>query len=303
METSTTTQAASGGSPAAQILSGGDMALVADVLTNRESQIAANGNLSIAATTATNEGIDLLKTTTSTTSEFLYNSHWEGDWFGCGCAVVDRTGTVTYPRVTKKTTIGAIFGTIEAGGTLSANVSGYLKNNAVRGGAGQIGLTSGPAIASAEVSNSTAATQNDQTGPTAATGPGATVSLDTLNVSITGLTGRKATFAAAASPDVPYVIETRSQFLDPSKFLGSDYFLKQLGGYNPEANLKRLGDAYFEYRLVAEQLFAQTGKNGLSGQNDPYLAMQSLYDNALAQKKALSLTPGIALVCRSGFAP
>ncbi|WP_107675999.1 hemagglutinin repeat-containing protein [Agrobacterium sp. LAD9] len=131
--------------------------------------------------------------------------------------------------------------------------------------------------------------------PVAIAVPRAVVPLEELNVSIEALTGRKAIFEAAASPSMPFVIETRSQFIDPSKFLGSDYFLSRIGGYRPEANIKRLGDGYFEYRLVADQIFAKTGGRTIGSDVDPARMMQSLYDNAVDEQRSLGLSGGISL--------
>ncbi len=131
--------------------------------------------------------------------------------------------------------------------------------------------------------------------PVAIVVPRAVVSLEELNVSIEALTGRKAVFEVAASPSMPFVIETRSQFIDPSKFLGSDYFLSRIGGYRPEANIKRLGDSYFEYRLVADQIFAKTGSRTIGSDADPARMMQSLYDNAIDEQRELGLSGGISL--------
>lgn len=55
---------------------------------------------------------------------------------------------------------------------------------------------------------------------------------------------------------------------------------------------KRLGDAYYEYRLISEQIFELTGDGSLIDVDDPNAQMQRLYDNAIAQQDPLGLELG-----------
>ncbi|WP_208432122.1 S-layer family protein, partial [Bartonella alsatica] len=104
-----------------------------------------------------------------------------------------------------------------------------------------------------------------------------------------GLSSVKTELSGSQSPDVPFLVETRPDFVNPSKFLGSDYFLKRVGNYKPEQVFKRLGDAYYEYRLVGEQIFELTGNRTLLDVEDPNAQMQRLYDNAVEQQGPLGL--------------
>ncbi len=51
-------------------------------------------------------------------------------------------------------------------------------------------------------------------------------------------------------------------------------------------------DAYFEYRLVGEQIFELTGNRTLLDVEDPNAQMQRLYDNAVEQQGPLGLVLG-----------
>ena len=65
---------------------------------------------------------------------------------------------------------------------------------------------------------------------------------------------------------------------------------------DPLATQKRLGDNFYENRLVRESIFTQTGKRYLSDTiNDDYTQYKYLMDNALNQRVALNLTPTVAL--------
>ena len=184
----------------------------------------------------------------------------------------------------------------------------------MRGGAGQIGLSSGDKALGAATpgaggrlsvpqvplgpQSELPQSELPQSGlpqPLVPELPRASVTLDMLAVGVGALLDRKATFAPATSPDTPFLIETRTAFIDPGKFLGSDYFLGSIGGYNPDMALKRLGDAYVEYRLIQDQIFNLTGSRWLGSASDPYAQMQALYNNAVDMQASLGLTIGVAL--------
>jgi hypothetical protein len=220
-------------------------------VANRYSQIAANGNIAVTAGSLANTGRDLVQTVLTedqTRNIFAY----------CGrrilgiCFSTDYSTWFTTTTDTSSATIGALYGTITAGGTLAATVSGYLNNDAVRGAAGQIGLGSGNRVpASGAAPGNPGATG---TGISFGTGAGivaggvalqtarATISSQTLELGIADITGRSALFLTVADPAMPFRVETRPGFVDPAKFLGSDYMIKRLG-YDSDQTLRRLGDA------------------------------------------------------------
>jgi filamentous hemagglutinin len=274
-------ETATANGPASQLLAGGDITIDTGTLTNSYSQIAANGDISMTAASIMNEGRDLIETVETTAVTQHSERYCARRIFGI-CVDHDTRHWTTTDSSTSSRTYDAVFGTIEAGGTLSANVTGYLNNNAVRGQAGQIGLSSGDrALSAADVASASQARN--------------LANLLAIDVSINALLGRQATFQQVAAPNMPYLIETRSEFIDASKFLGSDYFLKTIGSYDPNQPLKRLGDAYVEYRLIRDQIFNLTGSRALGSGLDPYKLMQALYDNAADAQQELGLTFGVSL--------
>ena len=92
-----------------------------------------------------------------------------------------------------------------------------------------------------------------------------------------------------------FLIETRSQFIDVSRYVSSDYFLNQLQGYNPDETIRRLGDAYAETRFILAQIYEQTKRHISLSPKDTSALITTLYDNAVQQQQALNLTAGIAL--------
>jgi len=277
----TTHETATLNGPAAQLLAGGNITIDTETLTNSYSQIAAGGDIAIKAGSVLNEGRDLIETITTTAVTHHSQRYCSSRIFKWCIKHKTRHWTTT-DTSTASSTLDAIFGTIEAGGTLLADVSGYLANNAVREQAGQIGLSSGDrALSAADIDKAAQARDTAQ--------------LSAIDVSIDALLGRQATFQQVADPNMPYLIETRSEFIDPSRFLGSDYFLNLIGGYNPDMPLKRLGDAYVEYRLIRDQIFNLTGSRAFGSNLDPNELMQLLYDNAAEASQELELSFGVAL--------
>lgn len=94
------------------------------------------------------------------------------------------------------------------------------------------------------------------------------------------------------SPD--YLVETDPRFVDYRKWLGSDYMLRELG-INQENIQKRLGDGFYEQRLLREQIAKLTGHRFLDGYRNDEEQFKALMNNGLTAAKSFNLTPGIAL--------
>ena len=95
-------------------------------------------------------------------------------------------------------------------------------------------------------------------------------------------------------PGFSYLIETNVKFIDKSRFLGSEYFFKRLG-FNPNRNVRLLGDAFYETKLVNKAILEGTGRRYLGDYNSDKEQMQALYDNATNEQANLNLSLGIAL--------
>ncbi len=315
---------------AAQILVGRHLTVHAGDIRNSYSLIAANGNIEMQGDTLLNEGRDLIEKTKIVTETHRREKNCKtfGN-LGCTTGGIKDEGHYTDTKTTTRT-YDAVYGTIEAGGTLDVKVTDTLDNHAVREGAGQIGLSSGnkglsgvkntdvdgfkPSISYSSGDKGLAGGQIPDFD-----GSKPLISNDRLDGIINGLKGHKGLFAPSTktpapesiqvptqdglnsvkteldqtqTPDVPFLVETRPDFINPSKFLGSDYYLKKIGNYKPEHVFKKLGDAYFEYRLVGEQIFELTGNRTLLDVEDPNAQMQRLYDNAVEQQDPLGLVLG-----------
>lgn len=101
-------------------------------------------------------------------------------------------------------------------------------------------------------------------------------------------------FVTNDAPNHPYLVETNPEFTQYLNFISSDYFLDKLG-LDPEKTATRLGDGFYETRLIRDAVFASTGRRYLDGQHNDLDQFKYLMDNAIAEQNDLDLAVGIAL--------
>ncbi|MEJ6455204.1 hemagglutinin repeat-containing protein [Fusobacterium nucleatum] len=95
-------------------------------------------------------------------------------------------------------------------------------------------------------------------------------------------------------PGFSYLVETNINFIDKSRFYGSDYFFKRIG-FNPNKDIRLLGDSFYETKLINRAILEGTGRRFLSGYVSEKEQMKALYDNAATEQEDLKLSLGIAL--------
>ncbi|WP_417695936.1 hemagglutinin repeat-containing protein [Pseudomonas sp.] len=91
-----------------------------------------------------------------------------------------------------------------------------------------------------------------------------------------------------------YLIETNPALTDMRRFMSSDYLLTNLG-YDPDTAAKRLGDGFYEQRLIQQAVIARTGQRFLDGQTSDDGMFKYLMNNAIASKDSLNLSLGVSL--------
>jgi filamentous hemagglutinin len=91
-----------------------------------------------------------------------------------------------------------------------------------------------------------------------------------------------------------YLVETSPLLTDLKQFMSSDYLLAGLG-YNPDESAKRLGDGFYEQRLLQQAVVVATGQRFLAGQTSDEQMFKYLMDNAIASKQQLNLAVGVGL--------
>jgi len=102
-----------------------------------------------------------------------------------------------------------------------------------------------------------------------------------------------ALFAQHTAPASPFLVVTDERFTNRDKFISSDYLLDRVG-YDPAQVHKRLGDGFYEQRLVREQVLALTGKASVRGE-DAMAQYQQLMNNGSQVAQDFHLVPGVAL--------
>lgn len=100
-------------------------------------------------------------------------------------------------------------------------------------------------------------------------------------------------FSQHTATGSPYLIVTDERFTSKSKFISSDYLLERVG-YDPSQVHKRLGDGFYEQRLVREQVLKLTGRPSVNGW-DAMAQYQELMNNGSKVAQDFHLVPGVAL--------
>lgn len=303
----------------AVIRSGGAMRIGTDNLKNHYGSIAAGGNLSIVGLTATAK-VENLAQTLFRTHEFNNVGHTYSN---------ER---VTWSNETISEEIGRIGGSITSGGTLVIDV-GDLSNlnqgrnapNVQNGSAmanlnlqGPKALPDGPGHGGAQGPGQSTGTGAERALAQAADAAGTQQGSSVGGVSgNTGTSGPRVVAASGGSPDriamgapdtrAPsaslfnvnpngghYLVETDPRFTDHKTWLSSDHLLGQMG-YSPDTVQKRLGDGYYEQKLVREQIGQLTGRRFLDGYASDEAQYRALLEAGATVASEWGLRPGVAL--------
>ncbi|MBQ9724970.1 MAG: S-layer family protein, partial [Neisseriaceae bacterium] len=98
-------------------------------------------------------------------------------------------------------------------------------------------------------------------------------------------------YSSNKNPNAP-LIESDPAFTDYRNWLSGQYMLDRL---DPNNLHKRIGDGYYEQRLINEQVAQLTGYRYLGGYTDDEEQFKALMDNAIAVADDLQLTVGVKL--------
>ncbi|XZY04099.1 hemagglutinin repeat-containing protein [Acinetobacter baumannii] len=103
-----------------------------------------------------------------------------------------------------------------------------------------------------------------------------------------------ALYRTGADSKAGYLIETDPNFTNYNQWLSSDYMLNALG-LDPALQQKRLGDSFYEQRMVQDQIANLTGYRFLEGYASDEEQYKALMNNGVTFAKQYGLRPGIAL--------
>ncbi|ADU38106.1 hemagglutinin repeat-containing protein [Variovorax paradoxus] len=290
---STTTPVLQTSSPA-RIIAGGKMNIAVGSGTNDMSQILAGGALTVTAGTITNKNVEVSGAQTRTGVQLFQAGLGNGEQISPYNTSVPITVTLAAARQEGKVSVagsGGSTGTLTPGHT-NQGVTGPSDVNA-SGPTGVAGETGTPVNASGTVSGG-------------ATGPivhpifevhlaASSGSTQVVRATLPSLTVPSASlFRTHAEASSHYLIETDPRFANQRNWLSSDYLLNNLG-QDPNNTLKRLGDGFYEQRLIREQVAQLTGYRYLDGYDSDDKQYAALMDAGLTFARQYALRPGIAL--------
>lgn len=101
-------------------------------------------------------------------------------------------------------------------------------------------------------------------------------------------------FTLHPGTDSHYLVETDPRFVNKKQWLSSDYMQNAFTASHDNVH-KRLGDGYYEQRLVRDQLIQLTGGRYTANQSNDEAQYRMLMNNGIAFGKQYQLIPGVAL--------
>jgi len=226
-----------------------------------DASITANGGVSIEAGDVTNSAV---------TAAARPGDISGGDLKDAGSASL---GSVTGATANAATGVGnaqgsAVSGQGGPGSAQGRTVAGGATSGSARGG------TAGPSI-----------------GPSGA----AAQFIGTLDRPLPNLVAEdNGMFDVNTDPNAKFLVTTAPRFAKGGPWESSDYLLNALRT-DPNNIHKRLGDGYYEQRLVMEQIFQLTGRRSLNSDGDAYAQYRNLMDNAVSVAERLGLQLGAPL--------
>ncbi|EPX2156175.1 hemagglutinin repeat-containing protein [Escherichia coli] len=274
-----------------KILSGAGMTIVADKLLNDKSQVVAGGLLTIPSGSVENVSVSGERhVTDSGTSTYYYRIRKKGkDKQG------EKTSQYTPPTVIQSITLKP--GELTSHGQIQGSqvTLSPLKPQGTNVQTGQAG----------NVDAAVAATDRIPLRPVVSAGepvillPGQQFEVSTPqgSIHVAGPDTRlpdSSLFKTNPAVNVPYLVETDPRFTNQKMWLGSDYMQKAFS-QNGDNMLKRLGDGFYEQRLIREQVVALTGQRYLDGYGSDEEQFKALMDAGIAFGKQYNLKPGVAL--------
>jgi filamentous hemagglutinin len=201
-----------------------------------------------------------------------------------GAAVAGSTG--------KQVSAGAVSSDQAHGDAIGNNVGGHIIGSAETSDQAT-GQATTKQTAGQVQSLSGAAAKSGKTPDTFGTATGSTqISIRTMRPNFRLPTA--SLFRTHPESQAKYLVETDPKFTNYKSWLSSDYMLDALQ-VDPAATQKRMGDGFYEQKLIREQVLALTGKRFLGDYTNDDEEYKALMDNGLTYAKQWGLRPGVSL--------
>lgn len=260
----------------AQIIAGGNLGFDADTsFNNKDSQVLVGLAITGGLDKINNNNTDLHRVDTVAPGGFS-QSHTVG-WNSKGTEHRNKWGNkVAYQPAPVAAVLPVKLGEVKE----------YTQNQ------GNIDLT--------EQLNTQTVQHNIDAANTVVTGPLTSQQPDSQDVSIRTVAQdhltlpSNALYITAKDSQAQYIVETDPAFANYKEWLSSDYMLDALG-LDPAMQQKRMGDGFYEQRLVQDQVAQLTGFRFLEGYGSDEEQYKALMNNGLSFAKQYGLRVGIAL--------
>jgi len=255
-------------SQAAEINSGGNLVIETNSFLNDASNVFSKNDMTLNVV-----GSDFSNNSYNVRT---YNKTVHCEDIGCGTSYSYPDGGESYP------------GLIKSGGDMYGSVAGHINNSTIKS-------RTSPDVAEKQtpdiVGNIDAAT---------------ILETGTINTNIEDYFNGpddNGMFTKSTNPNSP-LFETRSEFIDQSKFFGSNYFYEQIGLNLDDVqtefelqNKRLVGDQFFQTKIIEEQLrtISKTSLLLSSSETDTNSEIKSLLDNAADEYARLGLTTNTTL--------
>lgn len=246
------------------ILSGRNMNIRVETLTNRVSTIAAGANLFFEVTAKDNKDVGASRVTTRDGTHVVYIDDMDFEEWR-----ITPYNEVTYEALPGWPSV------------ISANL-------AIKGTAATINNeTVNP---SGSVTGSFSSTLPPGSGASAGgAAPGSsTTGLNDITLPSSGL------YHIYTDPGRKYLVETDPRFTSYASFLSSDYMLSRMS-CDPHYVMKRLGDGFYEQKLVENQVLQLTGRRFLSNFTNNEDQFRALMENAVDYAEEFKVAVGVSL--------
>jgi filamentous hemagglutinin len=246
-------------SPEAQIISGGNLNPAVNLLQNYWSKVTATGDISL-------NGVTLDQDSWRGATPYLQRAVYNG----------------TYLYLTYKSNPWRM--AWPGPETTDTPLSGYDASFVAQGNISGSGAT---------IHNTAGSTTATPLGAQAAAGVmagavGQAPVLANLGLPSGGL------FHTNTDAQARYLVETNPAFADRQAWLSSDWYFQQLR-LDPAMIQKRLGDGFYEQKLVREEILSLTGKAMLGGYASEEAQFREMMTAGAALVQALNIRPGISL--------
>ncbi len=269
-----------------RIASGGDMNLqVTGKLLNDQSEIVAGGALNIVAGSVDNNARTIQLDSVRNGTSYVWWQYDEGCGNPKGCDYNYQAYRPSdYSSTVAKTQVLDIHVTRD-------HANGAVASRSVASASTQtVGSASGPAGQS--VGNVSAGALSQTVGTTA--GPTTTSVSNASAASAHYSVPTSSLYRINTNPSAHYLVATDPRFTNYKTWLSSDYITAQIA-MDPTVTQKRLGDGYYEQRLINEQVSELTGKRFLGNYSNDQQQYQALMDAGITYAQNYNLREGVAL--------